>query len=276
MHLRLTAFPVGAAALLFAAQVVAQDSSRPASSAPGAGSGAAATRPATRSGAARGPLPDPALLDGSTLPVEKRPEHGMLGEFEIPGDENAKDGKVGGQQQPPGQKGGGGKQDPGGVSVALPLPGIPGLNSGGAGGQQGLPGLNLPNPNQQQGGAGSGGPPSADLPNPNATNAGGGPGGGPNDPNAKAEGVQVGSLGKDAAQAGGPDVANVPKPTPVKIGDPTMQIKTVGNAAGVVGAVTAGATQQMEKGTGGGKGGGSPGDNGNRGVEKGRTMPAGL
>jgi hypothetical protein len=32
----------------------------------------------------------------------------------------------------------------------------------------------------------------------------------------------------------------------------------------------------MEKATGGGSGKGSPGENGNRGVEKGRAMPAGL
>ena len=58
-----------------------------------------------------------------------------------------------------------------------------------------------------------------------------------------------------------------------------MQIKPVANAAGVVGQVAAGSTQQMESkiGKGGGGGGGSPTSGaGGRGVEKGRTMPAGL
>ena len=32
-------------------------------------------------------LPDPALLDGSKLAPDKYPEYGMIGEFEMPGDE---------------------------------------------------------------------------------------------------------------------------------------------------------------------------------------------
>jgi hypothetical protein len=77
-------------------------------------------------------------------------------------------------------------------------------------------------------------------------------------------------------QGGGPDL-QVPKPQAIAIGDPTRQIKPAPNAPGVVGAqTTAGNTQQMEKATGGGTGKSSAGDNGNRGVEKGRSMPAGL
>ncbi len=212
----------------------------------------------------------------------------MLGDFEIPGDENSTSDKVGGQQQP-GQKGGGGgqQQQPQGLQVNLPIPPIPGMSGGGAGeGKQGglpkLPGGGGQQQQQggQQGAAGQSGPAGAggdQGPQNAAQNAAGGPGGGPNDPNAKAEGQQVAGLSGDAATAGGPDVANVPKPTPVKIGDPAMQIKTVGNAAGIVGAQPAGTTQQMEKATGTGGGSkGSPGDNSNRGVEKGRAMPAGL
>src|SRR3954468_8484745 len=62
------------------------------------------SRPAaSRSAQAKGPLPDPALLDGSALEAEKRPEYGMLGEFEMPGDEKAKSERVGqSSQQPPG------------------------------------------------------------------------------------------------------------------------------------------------------------------------------
>src|SRR5688572_3017138 len=61
------------------------------------------TTPASRTTAARTPakgtLPDPALLDGSTMPQEKKNENGMLGDFEMPGDENVRNGKVGGPQQ---------------------------------------------------------------------------------------------------------------------------------------------------------------------------------
>jgi len=188
----------------------------------------------------------------------------MLGEFEIPGDENAKGGKVAGQP-PPSQ---GGKDDP---SISVSIPGMPGIPSGGQGG---LPGLTPPPPMPPSGGA-AGGPASSSEPPKGG--APGGAAGGPNDPNAKAEGIQVAELKtNDTAGPGGADAA-VPKPTPVAIGDPTMQIKPAPNAAGAVGAqTTAGATQQMEKATGGGAGKGAPGDNGNRGVEKGRAMPAGL
>src|SRR5687767_1384014 len=65
---------------------------------------APAARPtSTKSGAARGVLPDPVLLDGSTQPPEKKSEYGMIGDFELPGDENVKNGKVGGAQGPQGQ-----------------------------------------------------------------------------------------------------------------------------------------------------------------------------
>jgi hypothetical protein len=51
-------------------------------------------------GARKGPLPDPALLDGSTLPPEKKNEFGMVGDFELPGDENVRSGRVGGPTSP--------------------------------------------------------------------------------------------------------------------------------------------------------------------------------
>src|SRR5687768_9160816 len=54
--------------------------------------------PSRSGGSAKGVLPDPVLLDGSSQPAEKRPEHGMVGDFELPGDENAKTGRVGGPQ----------------------------------------------------------------------------------------------------------------------------------------------------------------------------------
>ena len=68
----------------------------------------ASSRPgAARAGTAKGMLPDPALLDGSTLPVEKKSETGMIGDFELPGDENNRSGKVGGPQNPNGSNSGG-------------------------------------------------------------------------------------------------------------------------------------------------------------------------
>lgn len=256
------------ATLLLGAQASAQDS-RPtaagaAKSAPPASTQKSGARPV------RGPLPDPSLLDGSTQPAEKKSEYGMLGEFEIPGDENAKSGKVGGPQRPPDQ--------PQGINVSLPMPlGIPGMSGGGAG-QGGLPGL--PPLAMPQGGAGGASDPSQSGKPPSGATAGGGPAGGPNDPNAKADGIQVSELKTDesagpAGQNGIPSTG-VQKPQPVAIGDPTRQIKPAANAPGVVGAqaATAGNAQQMEKATGGGGKGGS-GD-GNRGVEKGRVMPAGL
>src|SRR5688500_8073180 len=85
---------------------VAAESPGSAAKAPAPAGKAPVTSAASRAGTtargstAKGPLPDPALLDGSTLPVEKRPEHGMVGDFELPGDENARSGKVGGPQNP--------------------------------------------------------------------------------------------------------------------------------------------------------------------------------
>lgn len=266
--------------LCFASLLIAQgraqsDSSRPTTS--------SASRTAARPGA-KGPLPDPVLLDGSNQPAEKHPDYGMLGKFEIPGDENAKSGKVGGQQNP-NQQGGGGGQQPqnqsqqggGGQMAGMPqgASGGGGQQSQQAAGQGGQPGGQQGG--QQAGGAAGGAQQIAGAQGGTGTQ-GGAQGG---DPTGKAEGIQVAGLeGESSGQAGGGGAGdNVPKPQQVAIGDPTMQIKSGANAPGVVGQVAAGSTQQMEskigKGTGGG--GGSPtSGGGGRGVEKGRAMPAGL
>lgn len=204
----------------------------------------AKSRPAQGSSArdsrtpAKGILPDPTLLDGSALAAEKRPEQGMLGDFELPGDENSRNGRVGGAQTPPEQQGKGGQ-------------GTPQLAGGAEGQPQGAGGQ--PPPQNPTGGAGA---PAA------------------NDPNAKAEGTQVGQLQGEAGPGGLEGLAA--KPQAVSIGDSAMQIKTVANAPSVVGAaVPAGQTQQMEKKVGGGKGSTSvPG--GRNAAEKGRAIPAGL
>ena len=243
MSIRVSTFSVWLASLLLGTQVPAQD----ARSSTAAGSAPSAQKNAGRT-AARGPLPDPALLDGSTQPPEKKSEYGLLGDFELPGDENAKGDKVGGR--PAGRSG----QDEA------------------KGGQGGVPPIGLP------AGAGAGQAKSGQQPP--KEGAVGGAGGGQNDPNAKADGIQVAELKTDEPEgpggAGGEPDAGAQKPKPVPIGDPTRQIKPVANAPGVIGAqTTAGNTQQMEKAVGGsGKSG--PGDNSNKGVEKGRAMPAGL
>jgi hypothetical protein len=210
--------------------------------------GSASTRAAT--GKAGRVLPDPVLLDGSTQQPEKKSEYGMIGDFELPGDENVRNGKVGGPQNP-------GQQSQGGGNQAMGLP------QGGGGGGQPPAGK----AGQQQGGQ-SGGPQ-----NPNAAGeqvAGGG------DPNAKAEGVQVAQLGGEPSGDQKQGAGAGEKPPPVAIGDQAMQIKTAGNNKDVVGAQQLpGNTQHHEKGTGSG-GKGPTGGQGNNRVEKGRTVPAGL
>lgn len=252
MSIRASALSLGVASLLLAAHAWAQDSR----SASPAGL-ASSVQKSTGRAAARGPLPDPALLDGSTQQPEKNSEYGLLGEFEIPGDENPKSDKVGGQQPPSGMPAGGGQGDP---KMAQ-------------GGQGAMPAGAMPQ--------GAGGQPQAGQQPPKGGASPGGPGGGQNDPNAKAEGLQVAELKTDESAGppgqGSASEGNTQKPQPVAIGDPTMQIKPAANAPGIVGAqTTAGTTQQMEKATGGGSGKGPAGDNSNRGVEKGRAMPAGL
>ncbi len=244
------------------------------------GSAANGSRTAARA-PAKGPLPDPALLDGSAQPVEKHPDYGMLGDFELPGDDNAKSGKMGGQQNPE-QKGGGGgqqqqnqSQNGGGGQMA----GLPAGSTGGGGAQSSTPQM----PGAQQGGGAAGGAQQGGQQS-NAQGAGGaGAAGAAGDPNAKADGIQVAGLDGDSSAAGaagaGGSGDNVPKPQQVAIGDKASQITPVANAPGVVGqqAAVANSTQQMESKIGKGAGAGPSGGNGGgRAVEKGRTMPSGL
>jgi hypothetical protein len=239
---------------------------------------ASSNRPAaSRAPTGKGPLPDPSLLDGSTQPAEKKSETGMIGDFELPGDENVRNGKVGGKQG--GQQGG--QQNPG-LQVDVPIPGIPSLggsqgSQSSAGGQPpGLP--QLPKAGGQSGQSG-GQQTAGQMPGQAGGAQGGDPSssplGGAGDPNAKAEGVQVGQLGGEGSSQD--SVAAGEKPPPMAIGDSAMKIQTSGAAAGVVGAQQVGVnTQQHEKGTGsGGKGTGGSSGGANR-AEKGRTMPAGL
>ena len=213
--------------------------------------------PATKGGSARGVLPDPVLLDGSNQPAEKKSEYGMIGDFELPGDENVRNGKVGGAPQMPGQQQQQQQQGGGGMPMGLP-------QAGGAGGQQ--------QAQQQQAQAGGG--QQSDQAQQNA-GAAGNQIAGAGDPNAKPEGIQVAQLGGEASN--NPAAAAGEKPPPVAIGDSAMRIQTAANAPGVVGGqqLPANNTQQHDKGTGSG-GKGPTGQQGPNRVEKGRTIPAGL
>ncbi len=213
---------------------------------------------ATKAGSARGLLPDPILLDGSTHPAEKKSEYGMIGDFELPGDENApKNGRVGGGPQTPGQQG---QQNQQGGGPQIPQMGLP---QAGGSGQQG----------QQQGGKQGGG---EQKQGPENANTAGGQIPGAGDPNAKAEGTQVAQLGGEGGAEQG--AAGGQKPPPVAIGDPAMRIQTNTPTANVVGTQQQPAnanTQQHDKGTGSG-GKGPAGGPGNNRIEKGRAIPAGL
>jgi hypothetical protein len=227
-----------------------------------AGKAAATPRPSssTSKSGARGPLPDPALLDGSKEAPEKKSDQGMIGDFELPGDENARSGKVGGPQNPNQQQGGGGQGQQNGMPMGLP-------QGGGSGGQQAQNGQPPPG---AQGSSGQQGPQNPDAAGKQV--AGGG------DQGAQPQGTQVGELAGDPSgqQSGGP--ASGEKPPQVAIGDSAMRIETSAAAqAGVVGAQQqiAGKTQQHEKGTGTGGKGPTGAQGGNR-VEKGRAIPAGL
>jgi hypothetical protein len=223
-----------------------------------------AQRPqATRPGQ-KGILPDPVILDGSKHPPEKRSEYGMLGEFEMPGDENApQDGRAGGQQSEQMAGGGGGQQqeeEQGGQMPEQQLGGGPQLAQQDQ--QQDAQ-------QQQQGGGGNG------VQQIEAAGGGAAPIEGAGDPNAQPQGMQVAQLQTDP-EAGNSGEANASqRPGQVGIGDSAMQIKPIGNAPNVVGTQQAGQTQQHEKQTGS-SGRPPAGNNSNRGVERGRTMPAGL
>jgi hypothetical protein len=206
--------------------------------------------------AAKGPLPDPALLDGSKYEAEKRSEYGMLGEFEIPGDETQSD-RVGGRQSSQAGQQDQQKQNQSGLSVP---------QSGGApGGAQ----------QQQQMAGGAAG---AGSPNEGAQAKAGGAGAAEqNGTPGAAEGIEVAGLQGEASPAAAGGQAGANKPQQVALGDSAMQIKPQPNAPNVVGAqqpVGKDVPQAYDKNTpGGGK---QSGGRGNQGVEKGRVMPSGL
>ncbi len=263
-----------AIAVLSVSVAWAADQARPTPSSTKTASTVQRPTPTSRSTSGRGPLPDPVLLDGSSQPAEKKTEYGMLGDFELPGDENARSDKVGGQQNPNGQKGGSGgippgQQQAGGGGQQGQLP--QGAQGGGAGGEQ-----------QQaanaQGGGAQGGGAQGGAASPENPNAAGSPIAGAGEAGAQPDGVQVKQLGGLPGQQGAGAAGAGDKPSQVAIGDSAMRIEPSAGAAGIVGGQqqqVAGKTQQHEKGTGTGGKGPSGAGGGNR-VEKGRTIPSGL
>ncbi len=196
-------------------------------------------------GTAKGPLPDPALLDGSKEAAEKRAEYGMIGSFELPGQEEAKGDRVGATEESPPAGGAGGATAATGTSAG-------GAGNPGAGANVAAAGGGGSEPIQAQGSA-----------------------------EAQAIGTQATSLSDPAGgAAASQSQGNGSKPGDVKIGDASMQIKTLpaGAAASVVGLEPQAKGKETPqsydpKTPGGGK---QSGGRGNQGVEKGKVMPTGL
>lgn len=225
------------------------------------------------SGGGRVVLPDPLLLDGSAHRAENKSEYGMIGDFEVPGDDNVRNGKVGGNSGTAGSQ----KAPDSSVSMptALPAGGTGQENpaaktAGGAGAMQPTQGNAAAANSKATPAAGGGG-----ATDPKAAQKTGGGGGG--EPIAQAQGIQVPELG--GAQSGlAPGDAGARAPGAVSLGDKAMMIpQSTQSMAGVVGLQQPvnQNTQVYEKPTGtGGKG--STGTQGPNRAEKGRAIPAGL
>lgn len=133
----------------------------------------------------------------------------------------------------------------------------------------------------EQQGQGGGGGPQGQQSGDQQGGAGGEKPEGAGDPNAKAEGIAVAKLEVDENSAP-QQAAPPPKPREVSMGDKSQQISTAVAQQNVVGSQPAqqggaaqnvSSSQQYEKGAAAGK---SSGNNQNKGLEKGRNMPAGL
>jgi hypothetical protein len=231
-------------------------------------------------------LPDPALLDGTKLAPDKYPEYGMIGDFEMPGDDvtdpaqNQRVGASNPNQTQPAAGGSAAKIDPnqksGGGSASEAKPEQPGGGGAADSKSAGTGGAADQAKSDKSGGGSSGNSGGSGGSNTANTKAGG-KSPGRNDPNAKAEGIQVGSLNTDESTANSPQIDPTGVPIEIGIGDTANAIKPVAAAAGVTGKESAGTTQQAGKNTApGGAQSGAGGSSGNRGSERGKTMPSGL
>ncbi len=227
------------------------------------------TREAGRPGSAL--PPDPDLFDGSKFEAEKRPETGMIGEFEMPGGD-AQNPKVGGD---PGEAGG---------NQAPPKPGAAGA-AGAAGATSGGGAPSTPGSEQAGGGesvenSGAAGAVGGALDQRKPTSSSGQAGAG--DPNAKAEGVAAdrlegGGAGGAAAAQKAAGQGNKSKSSASKIGSAELRIDALPESdKDVVGREAApGGTQGSNRDMPAGKGG-QGSNNQNKGVEKGKVIPKGL
>jgi len=268
----------GLLALLLATVVVAQTPPTARPTVPGARTGQ--PKDAGRAGADARP-PDPNLFDGTKFEPEKRPETGMIGEFEMPGGPEQSD-KVGGDQ---GQAGGGNQPPPPGAPSAGGAAGAAGAAGGGAAAAGG----------EQAGGeAGGGGAAGAENAAGGAAGAAGGAksqgkgqgsagqAGAGGDPNAKAEGMAADHL--EGGGAGGAAAAqNSPgsgksKTAAGRIGSAELRIDAIPETdKDVIGREAApGGTQGSNRAMPAGGQGGQGSNNQNKGVEKGKVIPKGL
>lgn len=247
--------------------------------------GANSVRATTNKGSARNGVlpPDPDLFDGSKLEAEKRPEYGMIGDFEMPGSDTPDNSQAGGQQG-----------SPGGPQNQAPNPAAMAGGAGGAQQQQGGGGA------QQAAAAGGGGGGEQSIANNDAAGAvggstdqsqdgaqgaGGAAGGksgsaggkGGSGPAGKAEGIQAAGLSGPQNAASQNSIPPGSKSAVNQIGSAELRIDTTDvDSKDVVGReTTPGGTQGSNKAMPAGKGG-QGSNNQNMGVEKGRVIPKGL
>ncbi len=215
--------------------------------------------------------PDPNLFDGSKFEAEKRPDMGMLGEFEMPGGESQSS-KVGGN---PGAAGGGNQSPPpasaGGAASAA------GAAGGAAAGSEGAAGGASVDNSGAQGAVGGAMDQNAPT---GSSGQSGQPGAG--DPNAKAQGIAAdrlegGGAGGAAAAQNAAGQGSKSKSQVSRIGSAELRIDALPETdKDVIGReVAPGGTQGSNRAMPAGKGG-QGSNNQNKGVEKGKVIPKGL
>ena len=200
------------------------------------------------------PLPDPTLLLGSDYPKDEYPEYGMIGAFDLPGDNSTgpQDQVSGGSDPSQDGTGSGDQQNQQNVGQ-------------GSGNQANAE-------NQQQGGQ-----PGGTQPTGEETVASGEEGSGgasEEESNATAQGVQVAELIMDGNFEEGEPPPPSESSQNVSIGDSAMVIQSSTAQSDVVGSIPSGSTQQADRKVGGSGAGVT--NSINRGTERGSDMPEGL
>jgi len=204
------------------------------------------------------PLPDPTLLLGSDYPPDEYPEYGMIGTFDLPGDNSTgPQDQVSGAGNPvPDQTGNGAPQDQQNVGQGSGNPG------------------NAENSQQPPAGGEPGGSQPTGEEAVASSEEGSGAASEESEANAIAQGVQVAELIMDGnfEQGDPPPPSNSAQN--VSIGDSAMVIQSSTAQSDVVGSIPAGNTQQADRQVAGGGAGVT--NSTNRGTERGSDMPEGL